>query len=345
MISSLVTIIVPCRNEETFIETMLENIIGQDYDKHLMEVLVIDGISNDNTPEIIHKISKKFPYIKYFENKDKQVSSALNLGISLARGDIIVRMDVHCLYPPDYISTLIHYLTELNADNVGGIIVTLPADKTLKSIAIADTMSSSFGVGNSYFRIGSDTIRNVDTVPFGCFRKEIFSRIGVFDLELVRNQDDEFNGRILKSGGKILLVPEVKIIYYARNSLLKMFKMFYQYGLFKPLVNIKLGSPATIRQFFPLLFVTYLILIAPIILFIPKPASLIYLTILMVYVLLNLFFSAKLVIRNSKLLLLFYFPVCFFLIHSGYGIGYLFGIFRFVILKNKISGKNLMPTR
>jgi glycosyltransferase involved in cell wall biosynthesis len=340
-----ISVIVPCRNEEKFIGTMLENIINQDYNKSSLEVLVIDGISTDTTPEIIQNIAKQHHFIKYFENKAKQVSSALNLGIKLAKGEIIVRMDVHCFYPANYISTLAYYLRKTNADNVGGVIVTVPADDSSKSVAIANVMSSAFGVGNSYFRIGIDTIRNVDTVPFGCFRKEIFSKIGMFDTELVRNQDDEFNGRIIKSGGKVVLVPDLKIIYYARNSILKLFTMFYQYGLFKPLVNIKLGSPATIRQFFPLLFVIYMLSIFPVILLLPKIWSIVYLSILDLYILLNVFFSVKLAIKNSKLPLLLYFPVCFFLIHISYGIGYLLGIVRFVIFKHRIDGKDVLPTR
>ena len=191
-----ITIIVPCRNEERYISPMLENIIQQDYKKSLLEVLVIDGQSTDTTSKIIKDYSSRFGYIKYYDNKFKTVSEALNLGINLSKGEIIVRMDAHCVYPSDYISVLINHLEKTNADNVGGVIVTVPSENSMKSAAIAEAMSTPFGVGNSHFRIGSDDIKNVDTVPFGCYKKEIFMKLGLFDTELVRNQDDEFNGKI-----------------------------------------------------------------------------------------------------------------------------------------------------
>jgi hypothetical protein len=206
-------------------------------------------------------------------------------------------------------------------------------------------MSSSFGVGNSYHRIGIDCINNVDTVPFGCFKKEIFSKIGLFDTELFRNQDDEFNGRIIKSGGTVVMIPEIKITYYARESITKLFNMFYQYGLFKPLVNIKLGSSTSIRQFFPFLFTVYLLSILPIVLLIPKPISFVYLSVLIFYIFLNLCYSVKITLANCQPLLIFYLPICFSIIHFSYGIGYINGLIKFSIFKTRIDNESFMPSR
>ena len=227
---------------------------------------------------------------------------------------------------------MVKYLTELQADNVGAVCNTLPADDTATSKAIASALSSSFGMGNSYFRIGASQLKEVDTVPFGCFQKSIFEKIGGFDEELIRNQDDEFNARIIKNGGRIYLIPNLVVDYYARNKISKVSRMFYQYGLFKPLVNKKLGSPATVRQFFPLLFVVGLIVGG----LLSIPFAIIrylYAAILLLYLLIALYFSMKEGIRNKDARLVFLLPCIFFTIHVSYGWGYLRGIYKILMKK------------
>jgi hypothetical protein len=164
-------------------------------------------------------------------------------------------MGAHAVYSPSYISRLVAALEETGADNVGGVLVTLPANETALARALAVGLSHPFGVGNSYFRIGAAARRLVDTVPFGCYRRAVFDRIGVFDEDLVRNQDDELNARLLKQGGRIMLIPEVVSHYYARGSLGQVARMFYQYGYFKPLAAWKVGQIMTLRQVVPALFV------------------------------------------------------------------------------------------
>ena len=222
----------------------------------------------------------------------------------------------------------------MRADNVGGICRTLPVNNTNVGIAIACALSSPFGMGNSYFRIGIKDVKKVDTVPFGCFRKEIFDKVGLFDEELIRNQDDEFNGRIIKEGGCIYLIPEVIIDYYARDSIKKVIKMFYQYGLFKPLVNIKLRKPTTIRQFFPVLFVIGLIVGGALSIF----TSLVYIYILVLglYWCLAFYFALSNVRKIKRLGGVILLPFIFFMIHVSYGWGYLVGIFK-VIFKSSFS--------
>src|SRR5947199_239080 len=163
--------------------------------------------------------------------------------------------DGHAVYSPSYISQLVAALEETGADNVGGVLVTLPANGRPLPRALAVGLSHPFGVGNSYFRIGATERRTVDTVPFGCYRRAVFDRIGVFDEDLVRNQDDELNARLLKQGGRIMLIPEVVSHYYARGSLGQVARMFYQYGYFKPLAAWKVGQIMTLRQVVPALFV------------------------------------------------------------------------------------------
>jgi hypothetical protein len=169
-------------------------------------------------------------------------------------------MDAHCTYPDNYISVLVHWLEKSGADNVGGVCRTLPGSRTPIAAAIAGALSHPFGVGNSHFRIGTAEAKWVDTVPFGCYRRNVFERIGLFDEELVKNQDDELNQRLLKSGGRILLVPDVTVDYYARDSIKKVARMYYQYGYFKPLVAKKLRRVGTLRQVIPAVFVGSLVI-------------------------------------------------------------------------------------
>jgi glycosyltransferase involved in cell wall biosynthesis len=256
----LVSVIVPCRNERRHIRRCLESIANSDYPPARVEILVVDGMSDDGTTHEVDVFAQAEPRVRLLTNPRRIVASALNLGIRSARGEIIVRMDAHNEYPPAYLPTLVDWLLRTDADNVGAACVTLPHDDSATARAIAIALAHPFGVGNAHFRLGVSEPRSVDTVPFGCFRRELFDRIGVFDEELVRNQDDEFNYRILRNGGMILLVPGVVSYYYGRASFSQLFRMYFQYGLFKPLVAYKVGRVVTLRQLAPIAFVLSLVI-------------------------------------------------------------------------------------
>jgi len=210
-----VTVIVPCRNEERFIGPCLKSILNCDYPKESLEILVVDGMSTDGTPGIVQEYARQSRDVRLVANPRQTAPAAMNIGLAHAHGAVIVRMDAHAQYPRDYIRQCVETLIHTTASNVGGICQTLPSAPTAKARAIAYALSSPVGVGNSYFRIGTSGPRWVDTVPFGCFRKELFDQIGQFDELLRRNQDDEFNLRISRSGGKLLLLPDVVTKYYA----------------------------------------------------------------------------------------------------------------------------------
>lgn len=337
-----VSIIIPAYNEQDFIGGSIESILRQDYPKNLIEIFVVDGNSTDDTSSIVNNYSKNHANIKLIANPNRIVPYALNIGLKSSKGDVIIRIDAHSKYPSNYVSSLVKHLYDLNADNVGGVWNTLPGNGTIKAKAIAIAASHPFGIGNSLHKIGASCIVKTDTVPYGCYRRDVFDRIGLFDEDLVRNQDDEFNGRLIKNGGKIYLIPDVIIDYYARTTFAKTAKMFYQYGVFKPLVNKKLGSPATVRQFFPVLFLAGLILGLVFVLF-SKVFLIIYLIVLSLYLLLAVNFSFMAVIKYKKPLLLLLVPFTFFLIHISYGLGYLIGIFKFLLLGAKSSSVN--PSR
>lgn len=323
----MLSVICPIFNEERYIQNCIDSVLAQDYPKDDMEVLFVDGMSTDNTRLIINQYIEKYPFIHLLDNPHKIVPYAMNLGIKHSKGDVIIRLDAHALYPSDYFSKLLNGLKKYNADNVGGICKTLPTDTSLKAIAIAEALSSPLGVGNSMFRIGVEHDTEVDTVPFGCFKREIFDKIGLYDIELIRNQDDELNARIIQAGGKIVLLSDITISYFARDSYNKLYKMYYQYGLYKPLVNKKLGSPATIRQFVPPLFVLYLIVGLVFSCIIPY-FWIIYIIPLLIYILLNGFFATILAKKHKRLGLTIHIPFAIFTIHLGYGIGYWHGLFK-----------------
>jgi len=328
-----VSIIIPCRNEEKFIAKCLNSILANDYPKDKLEVLIVDGMSEDGTREIV----KEYSFIKLLDNPKKIVPTAMNLGIKDAKGSIIIRMDAHNEYPKDYISEVVYWLEKSGADNVGGILVTLPGADTLKARAIAAALSSPFGVGNSMFRIGVTKATYVDTVPFGAYRKEVFERIGLFDEDLVRNQDDEFNLRLIKNGGKILLVPEIVSYYYARDLLSKLWKMYFQYGYFKVRVIQKVGTILTCRQLIPSIFVVS-VAITGILSFFIKPFVWLFLSVIGSYTITNLTFSFFIAIKKGleySLVL----SIVFATLHLSYGLGFLKGIIDFIFLKKHLRKK------
>ena len=251
----MVSIIIPCRNEAGYIEHCLDSILAGEYPVDHLQILVADGRSTDGTRQMLENYTRQHPAVVLLDNPQGTTPSGLNAAIRAAGGTIVVRMDAHVLYPADYIRRLVDALHESGADNVGGVLETLPADDTPIARAIALGMSHRFGVGNAHFRVGVTERREVDTVPFGCFRRDVFNRVGLFDEELIRNQDDEFNFRLIARGGRVLLLPSVSCRYFARRSLRQLSRMYYQYGYFKPLVARKIGRVMTVRQLIPALLV------------------------------------------------------------------------------------------
>lgn len=331
-----VSVIIPCYNEEKYIDQVCRDISDQDYDQQRLEVLFVDGLSSDHTRNIIQDRVSEHGNFRLLDNPRRYVPFALNKGILESKGEIIVRMDAHARYPRNYISRLVEVLILTGADNAGGMWHTLPAHDGLIPLAIARAMSSVFGIGNALYRLKVNKLTQVDTVPFGCYKRDVFNRIGLFDEELIRNQDDEMNARLIQQGGRIFLVPDVSITYFARDTVQKMMRMFYQYGLFKPLVNRKIKHPATLRQFVPPVFVVFIAGLL-VLTFFDTRALAILACLLLLHLAAGCLFSIREAIPSRKYLLIPVMPFIFLMIHLSYGFGYLQGIFRFIIFKKRVS--------
>ncbi|HET9985613.1 MAG TPA: glycosyltransferase family 2 protein [Longimicrobiales bacterium] len=324
MTAPLVSVLVPCRNEAHYIERCLASILDGEYPADRLEVLVVDGMSDDGTRELVARYAAAHPAVRLLDNPRRTTPVALNLGVRAARGDCIVLVGAHNEYPADFLSQSVAWLERSGADVVGGVCETRPGRDDVVGRAIAGAMTRPFGVGNSRFRIGAAAPCWVDTVPFGCYRRDVFERIGLFDEELVRNQDDELNLRLLRRGGRILLVPQIASRYYARATLEQVARMFYQYGLFKPLVAHKVGRVLTVRQVVPAVFVAATLAAA--LAAVALPAARPGLAALgAVYGLADLASAASLVRRagpRSAALAMLVFP----LLHFSYGVGSLRGL-------------------
>lgn len=327
----MVSIIIPCRNEEKFIGKCLDSIIDNDYPKDKLEVLVIDGISEDKTRDIIKKYTQKYSFINLLDNHKKIVPLALNIGVVNSKGKIIIRMDAHNTYNNDYVSKCVKYLEKYNVDNVGGKWITLPGADTIVAKAIAIALSHPFGVGNAAFRIGSTDPKYVDTVPFGCYRREVFDKIGLFNEKLIRNQDIEFNLRLKRISGKILLIPDIISYYCARSNLKDLFRQNFLNG-FWVFYSLKFAKiPFSIRHLIPFFFVFTLVFCAITSCFY---SSAIYLFFFLsgIYLITNIFLSFIVSLRNGSRYFTFLI-MSFIVLHFSYGFGSFWGLIRLARLK------------
>ena len=325
-----VSVIVPCRNEKDHIEALVRSILAQEPPPGGFEVIVADGRSDDGTREIIERIAKSEPRLRVVDNPGRIVSNGLNAAIRAARGDVIVRMDAHTIYASDYIRQCLTVLQETGADNVGGPARTWSTNYTQSAICAA--YHSPFSVGGARFH-NTRYEGEVDTVTYGCWRREIFDRIGLFDEELVRNQDDEFNLRLTRAGGRVWQSPRIRSWYRPRPSLRALFQQYMQYGYWKVRVIQKHKIPASIRHLIPAMFVLTLIILSLAAPFSAAAAQLL-LVFLGTYAICNLTASV-LTAARAGCKLLFILPFVFACYHFGYAWGFLRGVVDFVVLHRR----------
>ncbi len=330
--STRVTVVIPCRNEKKNIENLIKDIEKQTYPAELTEVFVVDGLSDDGTWEILKDLSNRRPWLRLIRNEKRYVPFALNSAIKSMNGDVLIILGAHSRVPHDYIESLIKNLYKLKADNVGGVLITKPGSDSRMARAIARVLSHPLGVGDSRFRIGIDKRpKEVDTVPFGCYPKRVFEKIGLFDERLIRNQDFEFNSRLKRAGGRIFLIPSIKLEYIARDSLIKFIKNAFDNGRWVLLTlyySRKLRS-VSLRHAVPAFFVLYLCTL---------PVSLIifaWIAPIILYLILVILSSFKIAYKERDILLFPYLVTSFLSLHISYGIGTFFALFE--LAKDKLS--------
>jgi len=343
---SFVSIIVPVRNEEIYIGECLESLSNQTYSKDKMEILILDGMSEDRTRKIVNRyillVNQKMEDRKLSNKNEKNRSSliirlinnpkmnraaALNIGIKEAEGDVIIRIDARTRIPPNYIEKCVKTLHETGADNVGGvqkpIIHSIPSSKrqlmTQETIGIV--LSHPFGIGNAQFRLGKKS-GYVDTVYLGCFRREVFNKVGLFDEDApVISEDADINQRIRDAGGKIYLNKNITAYYYPRDNFKDLWKLYFRYGGAKAGNFIKRKKLTAIRQIVPPSFL-FSIIILILLSFLTRYALYLLIFIISSYFILNCIVSLSLCFKRKKLLLFPFLLSSFPILHFSWALGF-----------------------
>ena len=320
-----VTIVVPCRNEEKRISKCLDSILANDYPKDRMEILVLDGMSEDRTREIIASYAQRFPRMRLVDNPQKHIPAAMNIGIRAARGQRILKMDAHSTYQPGYISRCVHYQDIYEAENVGGVLSMMPGSDTATAKAIVLGLGHRFGSGNANVKIGVDIPTWSDTAAFGCFRKELFERIGMYDEHLLSSSDLDLNQRIQAAGGGILVVPDVVVNYSADANLRTFWRHVFADGVWVSYV-LKFGKKAwSWRHWVPAVFV--LSLLTSFVLAALYPVFLwVGLGLAGLYAATNFAVSLQIAVRERDLQFAFLLPIVFTVRHIVHGVGTLVGL-------------------
>jgi succinoglycan biosynthesis protein ExoA len=339
-----VSIIMPIRNEAAYIEHMLRALLAQDYPADRLEILLADGMSTDETRDIIARVLTEHTDIPVtiLDNSQQIVPTGLNIAIRHAQGKIIVRMDAHCEYPPDYVRQVVLLREQTGADNVGGTLIPVGASYTQR--AICGAFLSPISVGGRFGghmvdgandilaitgQLHDGQLREVDTVHGGCWRRERLIEIGLFDEGMVRNQDDELSFRLRKAGGRIVQSQGIQVRYHVRDSFRKLFSQFAQYGYWKVPVVSRHTNQASIRHVVPTLFVSTLAILAIMALWVTYAA---WGLVALVAVYLSVLSLAALRATRSECWRLW--PgviLAIMAMHFGFGLGFLAGIVRRIV--------------
>jgi succinoglycan biosynthesis protein ExoA len=326
------SVIVPCRNEAAYLGPCLDSILASGYPSERMEILIADGRSQDGTRELAQSYAARYTNVRVIDNPLRITPAALNRALDHAQGEIIARLDAHSTISPGYFTHAVASLQASGASNVGGRMRTVTRDRGPFAEPIRIALTSPFGVGNSRFRTGQDISQHtpvcyVDTVFGGCWPREVFTRIGGFNERLERSQDIEFNQRLRRSGGRILLTPLMQSQYYARATLRSFLRHNWDNGVWAVLpFAYAQGIPVRWRHLTPLVFVTALLLSLLFISTSSWPIALI----LIPYVAVSLAVSAATAWQRRRASLLILQPIAFWSLHLPYGAGSLWGALRVV---------------
>jgi len=328
-----VSVVMPVRDEALHLAATLASVLAQDHPADRMEILVVDGGSSDATRQIAARAAEgALCPVRVLDNPGRSAAAGMNAGIAAAVGQVIVRVDGHVRLPPSYVRESVAALFASGADCAGGGIRTVGSGLVGRALALA--MSSPFGVGSSAFRTGADRQADVDTVPFGAYRREVFDRLGGFDERFTRNQDDEFHLRLVRSGGRIVLAPRVRSTYACRDSFAAAWRQFFGYGFWKVAVLRKHGTLPSGRGLVPPAFVAVLVVAAAL----ATVEPLVPLAVVAPYVIANLLASLAIGLRRDAAATVLL-PVAYAVLHVAYGVGFWAGL----VAGPRLEGRSETP--
>lgn len=323
-----VSIIIPCYNEQGTILKLLEAIYAQTFPRTDLEVVVAEGMSTDGTRAQIAAFSDSYPdlHIAVADNPIRSIPAALNCALKEAQGEIIIRLDAHSMPYPDYVERCVADLEMGLGENVGGIWEILPGARTWVAQSIAAAASHPLGVGDALYR-HTATAAQVDTVPFGAFKRELLALIGFFDESLLTNEDYEFNTRIRKSGGKVWLDPSIRSVYFARPTLANLAKQYTRYGFWKWRMLRRYPKTLRWRQGLPPLFVLSLVIGAALAIFVPVFRILLVAEIA-IYLIALIAAGVQGAVQQKKAHLVIGLPLAIATMHITWGAGFLWSMIK-----------------
>ncbi len=315
----------PCFNEQRTIRSLLDSIYHQTYPRHNIEVIIADGLSTDQTrQEIIgFKLANEDLVVEVVDNPKRSIPSGLNQAIDTARGDYIVRLDAHSVPAEDYVARSISALESELGDNVGGLWEIQPGSDTWQARSIARAAAHPLGVGDARYRVGGRA-QEVDTVPFGAFRRSLIERIGNFDETLLTNEDYEFNTRIRKAGGKIWFDPGIKSRYIARRSIGDLARQYWRYGFWKVKMLRRFPESFRWRQLAGLFVLSFPVLAVLGLWFIWAGWLLLFEAV--VYLLALVLVGTQLAIKHRDLALLWGVPLAIATMHFSWGTAFIWSM-------------------
>jgi len=335
-----IKVVIPCRNELGYIGKCLDSLVHCNQTGVELHVWVVDGMSDDGTRPLISEYAARYSFIKLVDNVRRTTPYALNIGLEPLDYDIGIILGAHAVVDKEFVRHNARVLQEHPEVGCAGGIITNVHENELSRV-ISNAMSSPFGVGNAYFRTGGKS-GYVDTVAFGAYRREVFEKIGFFDEDLVRNQDDEFNYRVTKAGFKIYLDPKIESQYYVRGSFGKLYKQYFQYGYWKVFVNRKHATITTLRQLAPPLWMLF-VSVGWVGFFIHPFLGYAYVGMILIYLTLAKFTAIR--TAGWQIPIIFKLVACYMILHASYGWGYLKGMFHFYILRRNPTEGSQQLTR
>jgi glycosyltransferase involved in cell wall biosynthesis len=330
----LVSIVIPCYNEEKTIEALLSAILGQTHPVDQMEVVIADGMSTDRTRERIQVFQATHPELDLHvvENIQRTIPAALNQAIAVARGEVITRMDAHAIPAVDYIERSLSALEAGLGDNVGGVIEIRPGADSWIAQAISIATAHPLGVGDAHYRTATRAMQ-ADTVAFGTYYRSLLEKIGKYDETLLVNEDYEFNTRIRKAGGTIWVDPAIRCVYYSRASLRTLARQYFTYGYWKYMMLRRYPETLRWRQALPPVFVSGILMLL-LLSIIWKPSGILLALILLSYLVILAGGSLLPAVRKKKPLLVVGIPIAIATMHFSWGSGFMWSM-----IKGIFSGK------